>query len=100
MNNVEICNVITYYFIYIFIFMKESQNRDQPACAVSHTVFKHTHYTLTIVSGRVWWKNKAKLNIFIDNSYLGRSLFWTARVHVTRRRLAVHSDLSRKTHTL
>ncbi len=38
---------------------------------------------LSIVSGRVGGK-KAKLNIFNVKSYLGRSLVWTARVHVTR----------------
>ncbi len=41
------------------------------------------HYSLLCLVG--FGGKKAKLNIFNVKSYLGRSLVWTARVHVTRR---------------
>ncbi len=70
-NNVEIC--ITYF--YLFIFFQEGKS------VASSTVFKH-HSLLCLVGFGV---KKAKFNLFNVKSYLGHSLVWTARVHVTRR---------------
>ncbi len=70
-NNVEIC--ITYLFIYIFSGRKVTREQ--------HSV--QTLLSLLCLVG--FGGKKAKLNIFNVKSYLGRSLVWTARVHVTRR---------------
>ncbi len=69
-NNVEIC--ITYF--YLFIFFQEGKSKSRAA--------QCSNISLLCLVG--FGGKKAKLNIFNVKSYLGRSLVWTARVHVTR----------------